>query len=74
MSKEEKNGQQLSKKVQTVRDILALADAQLNELQDALRDTSILYTEVLERRDEIENKLSSSVRLLTELIKRGKKT
>lgn len=68
----EKNGQQIGKKIQTVRDLLALADAQLSEVQEGLRDTSVLYSEVLERREEIEDKLTNSVRLLTELIKRGK--
>jgi len=67
-----KDGKQITKRVQTVRDLLALADAQLGELQEILQDTSAIYSEVLERREEIEEKLANSVRLLTDLIRRGR--
>jgi hypothetical protein len=67
-----KDNKQITKRVQTVRDLLALADAQLGELQEVLQDTSAIYSEVLERREEIEEKLANSVRLLTDLIRRGR--
>jgi len=71
MSKNQ-NDQIISKKIKGVRDILAFAEAQLTEVLRALEDTTVLYSEILSRREEIEDKLFNSVNLLTELIKRKK--
>lgn len=59
----------LIKKAKGIKNLVALTNAELDELIDALQNPAVLHRELTGRRAEIEDKLHSAVEMLLEVKK-----